>query len=57
MNNLPLEKQLEHRKFCDKVAAITDVNVARVMLANLHESYLRDQSTVSRIAKNDFWMQ
>ena len=52
---LPLEKALEHRQFCDRVAEIKDVNVLRVMLANLHESYLRDQAMVSKIARNDFW--
>ena len=55
MSDLPLEKALEHRKFCDRVAEIKDVNVLRVMLANLHESYLRDQAMVVKIARNDFW--
>ena len=54
---LPIEKQLEHRKFCDQVAEIKDVNIVRVMLENLHESYLRDQAMVAKIAINDFWRQ
>jgi hypothetical protein len=55
MSDLPLEKQLEYRKFCDRVAEIKDVNVLRVILENLHESYLRDQAMVNKIARNDFW--
>lgn len=54
-SQLPLEKQLLHRNFCQLVADVKDVNVAREMLRDLHLKYLSDQAAVLRIARNDFW--
>lgn len=54
-SDLPLEKQLTHRNFCQLVAEIKDVNIARQMLEDLHLKYLSDQAAVLKIARNDFW--
>ncbi len=54
MSDLPIEKQLTHVKFCQKVADIRDRNVLLEMLKDLHIKYLSDQAMVSKIAKNEF---
>jgi hypothetical protein len=55
MNDLPLEKQLTHHLFCERIADIRDRNVLIEMLKDLHIKYLADQAMVSKIAMNDFW--
>ena len=54
MSDLPPEKELTHTLFCQQVAAIKDVNVARVMLTELHLAYLKDQASMIAIAKQEF---
>jgi hypothetical protein len=52
--DLPIDKQLEHQIFLNQVAEIKDVNVAKVMLQDLHLSYLKDQAMIIKMAKGEF---
>ena len=54
MNDLPLEKQLIHRQFCDQVAGVSDRNVLIEMLKQLHLNYLGQKAMFVKIAKNEF---
>lgn len=54
MDNLPFEKQLIHRQFCDQVAGVSDRNVLIEMLKQLHLNYLRQQAMFVKNAKNEF---
>lgn len=54
MNDLPIEKQFTHQKFCEQIKDIKDVNVIRAMLEDLHLSYLSQQVVFVKIAKQEF---
>jgi len=51
MNNLPLEKQLTHRYFCDAIKNIEDIEALKHQIGKLHLLYLKQQAMVAQIAK------
>lgn len=52
MNNLPIEKQLTHRYFCDALENIDDVEQLKYQLGQLHLLYLKQQAMFAQMAKN-----
>jgi ribosomal protein L37AE/L43A len=52
MKNLPLEKQLAHRCFCDAIQNINDMNALKHQVCNLHLLYLRQQEIFAQMAKS-----
>lgn len=51
MKNLPLEKQLTHRCFCDEIQNINDMNELKHQVCKLHLLYLRQQEVFAQMAK------
>ena len=51
MKNLPLEKQLAHRCFCDAIENIDDLNELKQQVSKLHLLYLQQQVMFAQIAK------
>ncbi len=51
MKNLPLEKQLAHRCFCDAIQNIEDMNELKNQIGKLHLLYLQQQVVFAQIAK------
>ena len=54
MNNLPIEKQLTHRNFCDAIENINDVRELKYQISQLHLLYLKQQAMVAQMAKGLF---
>ena len=52
MKDLPLEKQLIHRCFCDAIQNIEDMEELKNQVGKLHLLYLRQQVMFSQIAKD-----
>lgn len=52
MNNLPLEKQLSHRYFCDAMENIDDIKELKHQISKLHLLYLQQQAMFAQMAKN-----
>jgi hypothetical protein len=53
MNEMPLEKQFTHRKFCQQIQDI-DLDSAKKLLADIHLLYLGQQTLFTELAKRDF---
>ncbi len=53
MNDLPVEKQLTHKVFCNQIKNI-DLPKAKQMLVELHLLYLGQQALMVKTAKNEF---
>ncbi|MDJ0594324.1 MAG: hypothetical protein QNJ72_30840 [Pleurocapsa sp. MO_226.B13] len=51
MNNLPLEKQLTHRNFCDSIENIEDIKELKHQISKLHLLYLSQQVLFAKMAK------
>ncbi len=51
MNNLPLEKQLTHRNFCDAIENIEDIKELKHQISKLHLLYLSQQVLFAKMAK------
>ena len=52
MNNLPIEKQLSHRYFCDALKNINDVEELKHQISKLHLLYLQQQAMFAHMAKS-----
>lgn len=52
MNNLPLEKQLLHRYFCDDIENIDDIQELKHQISKLHLLYLQQQAMFAQMAKS-----
>jgi hypothetical protein len=52
MNDLPLEKQLAHRYFCDAIKNIEDLEELKNQVGKLHLLYLRQQVMFAQLAKD-----
>ena len=51
MKDLPLEKQLSHRYFCDAIQNIEDLEELKNQIGKLHLLYLRQQVMFAQLAK------
>lgn len=51
MNNLPLEKQLAHRYFCDSIQHVEDIQELKEQISKLHLLYLQQQVLFAQMAK------
>ncbi len=51
MKDLPLEKQLAHRCFCDAIQSIEDIEELKNQVGKLHLLYLRQQVMFAQMAK------
>ena len=54
MNNLPIEKQLSHRYFCDALKNIDDIKELKHQISKLHLLYLQQQAMFAQMAKSSF---
>ncbi|MEY2858920.1 MAG: hypothetical protein RLZZ74_3233 [Cyanobacteriota bacterium] len=52
LNNLPLDKQLAHYRFCTAIQNINNMNELKHQLCEMHLLYLRQQEVFIQIAKN-----
>lgn len=52
MNNLPIEKQLTHRYFCDALESIKDIEELKYQISQLHLLYLQQQAMFAQMAKD-----
>ena len=50
MNDMPLEKQFSHTKFCQQIQDI-DLDSAKKLLADIHLLYLGQQTLFAELAK------
>ena len=50
MNEMPLEKQFSHTKFCQQIQDI-DLDSAKKLLADIHLLYLGQQTLFAELAK------
>ncbi|MGL5806806.1 MAG: hypothetical protein ACRC2R_03465 [Xenococcaceae cyanobacterium] len=51
MENLPLEKQFSHRRFCDVLENIEDTELLKRELGKLHLLYLQQQVVFAEMIK------
>jgi hypothetical protein len=52
LNNLPLEKQLTHYRFCMAIQDLNDMNELKHQVYEMHLLYLRQQEVFIQIAKS-----
>jgi hypothetical protein len=51
MNEMPLEKQFSHTRFCQQIQDI-DLDSAKKLLADIHLLYLGQQTVFAELVKN-----
>lgn len=52
MKNLPIEKQLTHRYFCDGIQNLDNIDELKKQIVKLHLLYLQQQALFAQMAKD-----